>query len=455
MQTNWMTMRGATVASSLLLASLVACGGPQIDRTGWECWEEQPCEAGFLCSEEHLCVPEIQDIPGVVPGALAEFNRGIVAMNASPPNYEGALAAFERAIELDEDFWEAYENVGLLQMDLGMYREAAQTFEAEEAKVQELIERDWPVEFRMDIYLNIGKAHALAGNQQAATQAFNTMLEMDERNAEARANLAALNVRNGNFEIAEAYISELLEMTQNDVGALNVLALIYKEQGDMQMAEYLWEKALGEIDNAVQRLDDEEQFADLTETQAEALRRYNEARAERMVKLQGDIQNELGIVEYGNGETDLAEQLFRTAIANNPTNAAARTNLGTIYLEYAFWDAACQQFEESLALRPRDRAGMVGFAACSYGGGDVDSAYAAYEAAYEVHSGDAFITEQLIEITFREYNDYDRTEQWCSVNLDQRGMALATCDASNDRTCALCRSIEQLRQSQQPTSPEE
>lgn len=455
MQTNWMTMRGATVAVATLLGSLVACGGPQIDRSGWECWEEQPCEAGFLCTEAHLCVPEIQDIPGVMPAALAEFNAGIVSMNASPPDYEGALRSFERAIELDEDFWEAYENVGLLQMDLGMYREAAQTFEAEEAKVRELVERDWPVEFRMDIYLNIGKAHALAGNQQAATQAFNTMLEMDEQNEEARANLAALNVRNGNFEIAEAYIGQLLQMTQNEVGALNVLALIYKEQNDMQMAEYLWEKALGEIDNAVQRLDDEEQFVDLTEEQAEALRRYNESRADRMVKLQGDIQNELGIVAYADGETDTAEMLFRTAISNNPTNAAARTNLGTIYLEYAFWDAACQQFAESLALRPRERSGMVGFAACSYGGGDIDTAYSAYEAAYNAHSGDAFITEQLLNITFREYNDYDRTEQWCSVNLDQRGMTLAGCDASSDRTCALCRSIEQLRQSQQPGEVEE
>ena len=454
MQKNMWTMRRALCASALgFAASAVACGGPQIDRTGWECWEEQPCGEGFLCSETHECVPEIQDIPGVVPAALAEFNRGIVAMNASPPNYTGALAAFERAVVLDPDFWEAYENIGLLQMDLGMYREAAATFEAEEAKVRELVDRDWPVEFRMDIFLNIGKSHALAGNQAAAEAAFNEMLTLDERNAEARANLAALYVRFGNFENAQAYIGELLELTQNDVGALNVLALIYKEQGDMQMAEYLWEKAIGEIGAAVDSLDNEEQYEGLTEQQREALARYNASRAERMLKLQADIQNELGIVAYAEGETDLAEQLFRTAIGTNPTNAAARTNLGTVYLEYAFWDAACEQFEESLALRPRDRAGMVGYAACSYGGGDVETGYAAYERAHDAHSGDAFITEQLLNIAFRELNDYDQTEEWCAVNLEQRGQQLSSCDASNDRTCALCRSIDQLRQSQQPADP--
>jgi Flp pilus assembly protein TadD len=440
-------------AVGVSLAALSACGGPQIDRSGWECWEEMPCEAGFLCAVDHMCVPEIQDIPGVNAAALGEFNRGIVAMNQSPPNYEEALARFSAAREVDEDFWEAYENQGLLQMDLGMYREAAATFESEAAKVQELMERDWPVEFQMEIYLNIGKAHALAGNAQAATAAFSRMLELDEQNAEARANLAALNVQNGNLDSARLFTSELLELTQNDVGALNVLALIAKDQGDMQLAEYLWEKALGEIENAVLSLDDETQFEGLSDEQVVALRRYNESRANRMVKLQGDIENELGIVAFQDDEHDLAESLFRRAIMNNSTNAAARTNLGTIYLEYAFWGRACEQFGEALALRPRDRSAMVGFAACSYGGGDVESAYAAYLGAHDTHSGDSFITEQLMDISFRENNDLDNTERWCGENLRQRSLTNDTCNAQEDNVCALCRSVPQLRNSQQPAAP--
>lgn len=447
--------KAAWVGAFVALMAFAACGGPQIDRTGWECWEEMPCEAGFLCSETHLCIPEIQDIPGVQPPALAAFNEGIVAMNASPPQYESALASFERAIALDEDFWEAYENVGLLQMDLGLFREAAATFEAEEAKVRELMDRDWPVEFRMEIFLNIGKAWALAGNQQRASDAFNRMLEFDESNAEARANLAALNVANGNYDAAQTFIGELLQMTQNDVGALNVLALIYKEQGDLQMAEYLWEKALGEIDNAVSRLDDEEQFEGLSEDEVEALRRYNESRAARMVKIQGDIENELGLVAFAEGNVDLAESLFTASLMNNSTNAAARTNLGTIYLQYAFWDVACVQFAEALALRPRDRSAMVGYAACSRGMGEIDTSYEAYENAFAAHGGDDFITSQLIDISFRDYNDYDQTEGWCSENLAQRGLSLTTCNRSEDQICALCGSIEQLRQSQMPATPSE
>ena len=336
---------------------------------------------------------------------------------------------------MDEDFWEAYENVGLLQMDLGLFREAAATFEAEEAKVRELMDRDWPVEFRMEIFLNIGKAWALAGNQQRASDAFNRMLEFDESNAEARANLAALNVANGNYDAAQTFIGELLQMTQNDVGALNVLALIYKEQGDLQMAEYLWEKALGEIDNAVSRLDDEEQFEGLSEDEVEALRRYNESRAARMVKIQGDIENELGLVAFAEGNVDLAESLFTASLMNNSTNAAARTNLGTIYLQYAFWDVACVQFAEALALRPRDRSAMVGYAACSRGMGEIDTSYEAYENAFAAHGGDDFITSQLIDISFETTTITTRPRAGAARIWPSAG-SLTTCRRKIDQRCA-------------------
>ena len=46
--------KAAWVGAFVTLMAFAACGGPQIDRTGWECWEEMPCEAGFLCSETHL-----------------------------------------------------------------------------------------------------------------------------------------------------------------------------------------------------------------------------------------------------------------------------------------------------------------------------------------------------------------------------------------------------------------
>ena len=463
---------GVVLLSSSLGLMLGACGGPRIDRTGWECWEEVPCAEGYFCNADHLCEQElIADIPGVDPIALGEFNNGVRAMNSSPTDYQAALASFQAAVDQDPDFWEAYENLGLVQMDLGMYSEAAATFRAEAEVIDDLVGRDWPVEPRMEIYLNIGKALALAGNRDGAAEAFGQMLALDPENAEARANLAALNVQTNNPDAARLFIQELLVLSQNDVGALSVLALIAKESGDMQMAEYLWEKCLQEIDSATAMLEVDcdpylagegdvesaemgwcSQYQDM-DAETRALREaYNTRRGERMTKMLSDIQNELGIVAWGEDDDDVAERFFRQSVTNNPSNSAARVNLGTIYLEYASWERACTEFAEALALRPRNREALVGFAACAHGSGDVEMALARYEAAQSEYSSDQFITRKLAQITFQDLGDYETGLEWYDRLLGLQGTNRETCDPSTNEDCGIARSIvnvmEQQRQMQ-------
>lgn len=457
------------------LALSVACGGPKIDRTGWECWEEVACAEGYFCNANHLCEQElIADIPGVDPIALGAFNDGIRAMNASPRDYTAALAAFERAVAQDPDFWEAYENQGLILMDLGRYQEAAAIFEREAGVVDDLVSRGWPVEPRMEIYLNVGKAHALAGNATAAAEAFGRMLQLDPQNVEARANLAALNVQNGNPDSARQFISELLILSQNDVGALSVLALIAKQSGDVQMAEYLWEKCLQEIDAATAMLDVEcpqwggdvgaassdggealtpeeaycAQYEDLSEEQIALRRAYNERRGNRMTKLLSDIQNELGIVAWGEDRDDDAESLFRQAVDNNPSNSAARVNLGTVYLEYASWDAACEQFGEALALRPRERSGLIGYAACAYGSGDVEQAFTRYELTHRQYPNDEFVTTTLGDIAFQDLGNYELALEWYGRTLGLRGTNIDSCNPDSDQVCRKMRSIRDVMRQQ-------
>ena len=140
-------------------------------------------------------------------------------MESQPVDYEEALAQFSTAVEVDENFWEAYENIGLIQLDLARYDEAIAAFESEMAVVEDLVNREWPVDPRPEIWLNIGKAYALAGRFQDAAGAFQQLLELDPENVEARANLAALNVQQGNTTQARDYISDLLEMSQNGRGS--------------------------------------------------------------------------------------------------------------------------------------------------------------------------------------------------------------------------------------------
>lgn len=466
-------MKRSLALGALFAAALVgACGGG----------------AEEIVVEEVDTVVEL-DIPGVNPAALSEYYDGVRALNETPTNYVEALSRFEAAFAADPDFWEALENVGLIQMDLGRHADAARTFQQELDLIDDLVSREWPVEPRPAVYLNLGKALALAGRTNEAAQAFGELLQIDPDNVEARANLAVLNLQMRNFDGADTYIRELLEMSRNDAGALGVLALVLKEQGDMQQAEYVWQKALGEIGATMTTLTgqncvltestwDEERCADAelvwtddagAEVTASAadratwppeLRdfddedierrvRYNAGRLDRMLKARSDIANELGILAWADGDQDRAEALFQAAVADNPRNAAAHINAAAVYLDYAFFDQACFHFGEALSLRPTDEMGMIGYASCTYGQGDVEGGLQAFQAAFAEHSTNDYISQRIAEIAFTDLNDLDTAEQFYLRTLELNGLSLDNCDVREDTGCGEVQSIRQIREMQQ------
>ena len=424
---------GRLVAATLLL--LAACGGPQ--------GPAKPVED----------VPKIKDIPGVKPAALASFNAAVSKLNKSPKDYVGAQADFEAAVNADPDFWEALDNLGLVQMDLGQYSAAVDSFRREERVVEDLVARGWPVQKRRALQMSLGKALALGGRTADAADAFAKVLVEDPKDADAKANLAAVYVQQGDFTQARVFVGELLQMEQNEPGALGVLALIYKKENNMPMARYMWEKCIGEIEGRQMAIEDEEQFKGLSEVDAAKLRAFNAQKSDRLAKQMSDVQNELGVVAVAEGQADAAESFFKKAVANNPSNAAASLNLGAIYLDYANFEDACVAFGDGLALRPRDLSGMVGFAACSYGLGKVEAAYAAYQAANEAFDQEPSITATLGEIAFRDLNNQKAAIGWFTKNLEQRGTSEATCDQRADKICSSLKALIQMAASATPQTP--
>ena len=119
-----------------------------------------------------------------------------------------------------------------------------------------------------------------------------------------------------------------------------------------------------------------------------------------------------------------------------------------MYVEYAFFMDACYQFGEALALRPRNEQALVGFAACTYGSGDVEAGYAAYETVHDNYPNNEFAVEQLGNIAFRDLGDSDQAYIWYTQHLEMRGLTVATCDNMSDRVCAAAQSIDMIRQQQ-------
>lgn len=408
----------------------------------------------------------IEDIPGVVHGALDAFNQGIRAMRQTPTQYGEALDHFERATDLDPNFWEAWENKGLIYLDLNRFDEAVAAFEHELELIADLEGRAWPVEARPEVYLSLGKAHALAGRHQRAVDAFQVIIQIrDEQGedaielelvSEARANLAATFVAMGDNDQAREQINALLVASQDDVGALNVLASIYKDEGDMQMASYLWEKSLDLISFRLENLQDEDQYEEFGEEEEARVRYANEERIERLQQVLSDIQNELGLVQVAEGRPDRAHLLFRRAVHNNNRNVAAQLNLAVIYLDFADFANACNTFGEALMLRPREQRGLLGYAACAYGLGEFDDAYERYEAVLTNYPQSALAAQRLGEISFQNRNDLEAAIAWYERNLEIRGLD-RNCEPTEDTICAnisaLREAQRQRRQQQEPRDP--
>lgn len=424
------------------------------------------CTGGQRVEEEVIVETVVElDIPGVAPAALDAYYDGVRAMNETPRNYEAALGFFEAAVAADPDFWEAYENIGLLQMDLGRPADAIRTFEREMTLIDELIARSWPVDARPELQLSYGKALALAGRTNEAALAFNALLETDPGNVEALANLASLNYDAGNYDVARQFAGQLLEISRNDPGALSVLALVAKAEGDMQMARFLWEKTVVEIDSATRALEAENTaiteaidagngFDGLSVEDSERRRVRNTHRIDRLRVALGDVQNELGLVAASEGNFDQAELLFRLATQNNTSNEAAYLNLGAVYLDFANFADACTAFGEALALRPADEAGLIGFGACLYGQGDVDGAYAAFQNAARFHDDNEYVASRLGFIAWQDLNDLAAATEWFTRSLNLMGMDPASCDRVAVPECGAVESIR-VMQSMEPREPVE
>jgi hypothetical protein len=98
-------------------------------------------------------------------------------------------------------------------------------------------------------------------------------------------------------------------------------------------------------------------------------------------------------------------------------------------------------------------SGMVGFAACTYGEGKVEAAYAAYQAAHEAFDQEPSLTEKLGDIAFRDMSDQKSAIRWFTKNLEQRGSAEATCDQRADKICSSLKALIQMAATTTPQTP--
>jgi tetratricopeptide (TPR) repeat protein len=177
---------------------------------------------------------------GDVNGAIAEFNRLIqvnpkdeiayynrALLEANKGDFDVAIADFNHAIQLKPTFARAYN-------DRGSVKAAAKRDLAGAIADFNLAIQLSP-QF-VQAYINLGSAKANAGDFDSAIAAFNYAVRLDADSVEALENLGSAKVRIGDFEGAIADYNQAIQLNPKYFAAFEKRALAKQLEGDVQGA---------------------------------------------------------------------------------------------------------------------------------------------------------------------------------------------------------------------------
>jgi Tfp pilus assembly protein PilF len=141
-------------------------------------------------------------------------------------DYLKAFEMYNRVLEQDPLNAAAYNNMGLLQKEMGNVPEAIRAF-----RNAILIDPNYDT-----AHNNLGTTFMLAGQNSEATREFNRALQLNPNNAGALVNLGILTGKNGNPEQAKTQYLKALQINRNNPEAHYNLALVYEAQGETSSA---------------------------------------------------------------------------------------------------------------------------------------------------------------------------------------------------------------------------
>jgi tetratricopeptide (TPR) repeat protein len=262
----------------------------------------------------------------------------IAAAQEGARNYDAAIAAVRRAIEISPDFAPAHMQLGLL------FSRKHQLAESEQALLEALrLRPDDPMAHR-----SMGNTLMALGRREEAFGHARKAISLSPNWSEPYALMGALLGEQGDVDESERQLNEALRLDENGAEIYRQKSLNALRRDEFEEAVTLAEKAVA-LDATA---------ADCQSTLSTALL----ARATGSGALvRGEPLPTAGIFFMGN-EMDRAFAAAQRAVQLDPLSAAFHQNLGTFYAMTNQPSAAAEQFAEALALDPakiQSAAGLI------------------------------------------------------------------------------------------------
>jgi tetratricopeptide (TPR) repeat protein len=232
---------------------------------------------------------------------VAHFNLG----NALHGQVDDAVAQYEKALEINPNFPDAQNNLGLALFQKGQVDEAI-------ARYQKAVEIN---PHYTEAYSNLGLALFDKGQLDEAITQYQKALEITPKYVAARYNLGLALFQKGQLDEAITHFQKALDIQPDYAAAHNNLGNV------------LFQK--GQLDEAI------EQFKKAVEIDPEAETRFN-----------------LGNALLQKGQLDEAIEQFVKALDMNPNSFQTHYNFGAALAQRGRLDEAITQFREVLRLKP-------------------------------------------------------------------------------------------------------
>lgn len=241
----------------------------------------------------------------------AHSKRGLIYLEQG--QYGQAVKNFNRALELEPSYAEAYYGLGRVNYDRQRFAEAID-------QIKLAIRYD--PQFTLAHAL-LGMIYSTQGKYSQAVKHFEQAMKLDKRLAEAYHGLGSAYLMLDNLQMAKKQLSNLQNLDE-------------KLAGDLRQAILTKEGALQKYQEDEKKRKEEER------KQLEQQRNFQDAVA----------QYDLGVRYHDQRNYTEAEARFLGSIRSNPNYAEAYNELGRVYLDQQQYDKAAEQFRQAVRLSP-------------------------------------------------------------------------------------------------------
>jgi len=265
-------------------------------------------------------------------GARTKFDEGVAHLEAGAAQYDAAIAAFRAAIALEPELWEAWLDIGIVELRRARLGEAART-----------LERSLEIYASPEALDALGAVYLRQGKPGRAVALYERALAKQPGDVRIRNALAAALRHADRLDDAEAECRAILGEHAFDPSAYATLGAIMIDRGQLDLAELLLGKGLARHpDHPL-------------------------------------LVTNLGLVALRRGDDQTALALFDRAGAADPSFVTGRLNKAAVFLGAGDHKRARTELEAVLAIEPGSTEALLGLGIAVRLGGDVLAARASWE----------------------------------------------------------------------------